>query len=75
MVELLDETSDMEFATASRWEVELEQPAEGASKDRPPDQSVDQAEMLKLYIVASSRKLDPGQPTGGGLPGEMETTT
>ena len=75
MIEPLDETSEMEFAIPAQWEGELEQSASVASKDRPVDQSENQAELLRLYIVASSKKPDPDQPTGGVLGEEKEAKT
>lgn len=72
MIEPVDETSEMEFAMPAGWETELERSDEVVSKDRASNQSENQAEVLKLYIVASSEKLDPEQPTGGGLAVEKE---
>lgn len=75
LIEPIDESSEMEFTMSARWEAELEQPAEVVAKDRQPDQSGSQAEMLKLYFVASSKKLDPDQPTGGGPAEQQQAET
>lgn len=75
MIEPMDESSEMEFTMSVRWEAELEQPTEVVSKDRQPDQPGSQGEMLKLYVVASSKKLDPDQPTAGGPAKEKQAET
>lgn len=59
MIEMSEDVPATSFLAPSRWETDLEQSAETSQEGRPSGELSQQAEVLTLYMVATSKKANP----------------